>query len=162
MAFLADQVEEEQRRIGSASETYSAILELERALRGFRERVPAERRFGEFLSTLSECLKSAGVDDYVVKPRPARRIDADRLPADLEQIRGATILPVHVAFGGRLAKCFEFVRQVESLTRTAVVESMTLRADQAESPELLMDVVIHTYFKPEEFDPPLQSEVADG
>ena len=162
VAVLAARVEEEQRRIGSVSETYTAILELERAMRGFRERVPAERRFGEFLSTLSECLKSAGVDDYVVKPTPARRIDADRLPADLQQIRGATILPVHVAFAGRLARCFEFVRRVESLTRTTGVESMTLRADKADSPELSMEVVIHTYFKPEVFDPPLQSEVADG
>lgn len=162
VAVLADRVEEEQRRIGSVGETYSAIMELERAMRGFRERVPGERRFGEFLSTLSECLKSAGVDDYVVKPGPARRIDANRLPADLEQIRGATILPVQVAFAGRLATCFDFVRHIESLTRTAVVESMTLRADLAESPELSMDVVIHTYFKPEELGPPLQSEVADG
>ena len=54
VAVLADRVEEEQRRIGSVSETYSAIMELERAMRGFHERVPDERRFGEFLSTLSE------------------------------------------------------------------------------------------------------------
>jgi Tfp pilus assembly protein PilO len=76
-----DQVKSKQAELGNVSELYTSIQDMDVEMKDFREKLPPDKAFGDFLRDVSENLKKEGIDDFVVQPRPPLRIDETRLPA---------------------------------------------------------------------------------
>jgi len=142
------EVAAEQQQVGNVSELYASIVELDEKLRGHRRRLPTERQFGAFLSSLSDTLKSVGVDQYVVQPRPEQQLDEARLPDRLKILRGIMILPVRVSFEGTFSQVFDFLKAVEELPRLSQLESMKLVNDQTGAGRLRAEILLHSYHRP--------------
>lgn len=96
--YALAEVSSDQMRVGDIGDVYRQIVELDREMSDYREKLPSDRRFGEFLSNLSDSLKEVRIDDYVVQPRNARRLEADSLPRELKLTAGTTILAVNIKF----------------------------------------------------------------
>jgi Tfp pilus assembly protein PilO len=138
-------VHAEQDRLGNVGDLYESILRLDEAMRGFRVRLPVERRFGEFLNDLSEHLKRCKIDDYVVQPRPALRLDESKLPESVKLAAGMTILPVNISFRSSFVQLFDFLGGIESLTRLSHVESIKVGNDEQHPGEVNVEMTLHTY-----------------
>lgn len=146
---LSAAVEAEQDLVGNVSETYASILVLEKQMENFRELVPRRRRFGEFLSSLSDQLRGARIRDYVVKPLPPLELVADQLPETVRLTAGTTILPVHVEFDADLEKVFDLLSRVDRMPRLSSVESMSLASADDRPGALHVKITLHTYYKPD-------------
>lgn len=145
----AEKVRAAQQSIGNLGGLYASIVELDRQMKDFRERLPADRQFGEFLNALAENMKLSGIDDYVVEPKPPREIDESRLPEELRIVRGTTVLPVRVTFDGGFAPVMEFVRLMEQLPRLSQVESMKVVNIEDRPGKLRVELLLHTFCRPE-------------
>jgi Tfp pilus assembly protein PilO len=131
--------------LGSISELYASILRLDEEVRDFRLHLPAERRFGEFLSELSQCLEDSAVTDYAVQPKPVLEVVDPKLPASLRLAAGANILPVNVSFQGTFGQAFAFLSNVETLPRLVRVESFRLVNNENHPGKVKVDMTLHTY-----------------
>jgi Tfp pilus assembly protein PilO len=138
-------VQEAQNGLGSIGELYASILQLDEAVRDFHSRLPTERRFGEFLSDLSQSLENSRITDYVVQPKPVLEVVDSRLPAALRLAAGSNILPVNIAFQSTTAQAFEFLNAVERLPRLVHVESVKLVNDEGHPGTVKVDMMLHTY-----------------
>jgi len=138
-------VQQTQDELGSISGLYASILRLDEEVRDFRLRLPAERRFGEFLSELSQCLEESAVTDYAVQPKPVLAVVDPNLPASLRLAAGSNILPVNVSFRGTFSQVFTFLSNVESLPRLVRVESFRLVNDENRPGKVKVDMTLHTY-----------------
>jgi len=143
--------------LGDVSALYLEIKKLEQDNERYRERVPPDRRFGEFLSSLSESLKAAGIEDFVLNPRPARELMEEDLPEGLKKARGMTALPVHLSFKCKFEKVFEFMSAVESFARLALVETMSITNREDQMGQIEVEMILQTYYRP---DPAAGSEGA--
>jgi Tfp pilus assembly protein PilO len=135
----------QQNQLGNIGNLYASIVQLDEEMRDFRVRLPAERRFGEFLNDLSERLKKCKIDDYAVQPRPALRVDGSKLPATMKLAAGTTILPVGISFRGSFRQMFDFLEGMESLQRLSRVESIKVVNDQQHPGEVTVELTLHTY-----------------
>lgn len=138
-------VQQAQNELGSVSNLYASIMQLDEAVRDFRSRLPAERRLGEFLSDLSASLEKHRVADYMVQPKPVLKVEDSRLPLSLKLVSGASILPVNVSFRGTFTQVFEFLSDVEGLPRLVHVESVKLTNDEEYPGKVGVDITLHTY-----------------
>jgi Tfp pilus assembly protein PilO len=135
----------DQQQLGNVGDLFGSILHLDEAMRDFRVRLPAERRFGEFLNDLSENLEKNRIDDYVVQPKPALELDEGNLPETVKLAAGTTILPVHIAFRGTFAQLFDFLVGLESLSRLSHVESIKVVNDEKRPGSVNVEMTLHTY-----------------
>ncbi|MBN2560683.1 MAG: type 4a pilus biogenesis protein PilO [Phycisphaerae bacterium] len=142
-------VRADQQRVGNVSELYASIMEMDERMRDFRKRLPADRQFGEFLNDLSENLKKSDINDYVVQPRRALRLDETRLPETLQLAKGTIILPVRLSFETSFTKLFEFLKNVEALPRLFHVEDVKVVNDEVQPGEVRVEILLHTYHYPE-------------
>jgi len=147
LAEQARELQTAQQQVGNVSALYASILTLDEAMRDFRVRLPADRKFGEFLSDVAESLKSSAVTNYVVQPTPARRVAKEKLPPELSQADGTIILPVSVAFQGGFAQLFEFLDKMEALPRLSHVERLKIVNNEAHPGEVGVEIVLHTYHR---------------
>lgn len=138
-------VQEKQKQVGDVSHLYASIMEMNEATRDYREKLPADRRFGQFLSDLSAMLRAAQIGDYVVQPRSAMEVDPQKLPASLKLSAGTTILPVNISFEGSFSQVFEFLKGLESMKRVMHVESLRLTNDEDEPGHVAVEMMLHTY-----------------
>lgn len=148
IANAGSEVRAELARLGDVTDIYASILELDRQMQDFREKLPAERRFGEFLSDLSEALKAAAIEDYLVQPRPARELVSDRLPDELGLVAGTTILAVRMVFDTDFQKLFAFLNRIEALPRVSHVESMHVSATEGRPERIHVEIILQTYYAP--------------
>ena len=135
----------EQNQLGNVGDLYASIVQLDEEMRGFRVRLPEERRFGEFLNDISERLKKCKIDDYVVQPRSALRVDETKLPPTKKLPLGTIILPVSISFRGSFQQLFDFLDGVELLPRLSRVESIKVVNDQQHPGEIAVELTLHTY-----------------
>lgn len=142
------EIAREQQAVGDVGALYASILALDRQMQGFEERLPANRRFGEFLSALSDQLRRVGVEEYTVQPREELTLDGARLPENLRAGRATLLLPVRVAFEGSFAQVFAFLKNVEDLPRLSHVESLRTAGVDGESGRVRADILFHTYYLP--------------
>lgn len=145
-----DQVARLQHEVGSVSDLYASILALDQEVSGFRRRLPADRKLGEFLSDLSRCLESSGIADYSIQPKPAIELDAERLPEEFKLAKGTTILPVHLTFDCSFATVFQFLDCVESLQRVSHLEAMNIENHESTPGQLSVKLELHAYHHPED------------
>src|SRR5262245_50370743 len=117
-----EQVRNKQIELGNVSELYSSIQEMDQQMKDFREKLPPDKAFGEFLRDVSENLKKEGIDDFVVQPRQPLRIDETHLPPAFDAVKGTVILPVGLQFETSFEKVFSFLASMDELTRISNVE----------------------------------------
>lgn len=144
-----DEVRTEQETLGNMTELSVAIVNLEKQMRDFREKLPEERQFGEFLAAVSRAFENAGVRDYRVEPMPEMGLDKSRLPKSLSAARDTCILPVEVAFTGRFAQMVDALSALERLKRIFHVESLEVRNDEASPGRVKVRCILHTYHREE-------------
>jgi Tfp pilus assembly protein PilO len=142
------QIKAEQERLGNVGELYASIVELDAAMSRFRERLPQQQNFGEFLNSVSENLKASGVEDFAVQPKPPVALESAKLPPPLAIAAGTTILPVRITFDGPLTQLVEFQRRMEELPRLSQIESMTLANDEANPGHVRIEMVLLTFCLP--------------
>lgn len=142
-------VRADQEKVGSVSDLYASIMDMDEQMWDFRKRLPAERQFGEFLNELSENLRKSGIDDYLVQPRPGRPLDGTKLPASMKLAKGTIILPVSVSFRGSFEALFDFLKKMESLSRLSHVANLKMVNDENGPGRVGVEVVFHTYHQPE-------------
>lgn len=149
-------VEQGQKAVGNVSDLYSSIVSLNKEMSNFRKRLPAERKFGEFLNDLSLCLERSKIKDYNIQPKQAREVISEKLPESLKLAAGTTVLPVSVSFEASFSGVFDFLAQVESLERLAHVESMDMVNNERRPGRVKTEIVLHTYHRPDDgsFDTP--------
>jgi len=146
-------VRDEQQRIGNVSEIYAAILEMDHRLADYQQRLPPERQFGEFLQSLSDRLKMAGIDQNMVMQKPEQGLDDSKLPASLKSAHGTGILPVQVSFDSTFNQLFDFLKSVEMMPRLSHVESLSVANDEASPGRVHADITLHTYYRPDPAQP---------
>ncbi|HVP11665.1 MAG TPA: type 4a pilus biogenesis protein PilO [Phycisphaerae bacterium] len=138
-------VQAEQQKLGNVGDLYASIMQLDEAMRDFHVRLPVERRFGEFLSDLSESLNKSKIDDYVVQPRQPLCVEQNKLPEPLKLASGTTILPVFISFRSSFTQLFEFLSRVESLPRLSHIESIRAVNDDQHPGTVSVEMTLHTY-----------------
>lgn len=144
-----DQVRTQQEAVGNIADLYAEIVELNRRMLNFRQRLPEGREFGEFLNQLAEHLRLAEIENYSVEPRPAMDIDESRLPEELKIVRGTVLLPVRVVFEGRFEAVVDFIRRIEDLPRLTHVEKIEIVNRESRPGRIGVELMIHTYYHPE-------------
>lgn len=149
----AQRVRSEYSTVVDMSAVFAEILRLEQDNAHYRERIPSERRFGEFLNNLSQCLQTAGIADFVVEPRPEQLWTEQDLPDELKSARGMTLLRVRVTFQGKFDNLFDFLSAVEAIPRLSHVESMTVRNQEEQIGRIDAEIILRTYYKPDEGAP---------
>lgn len=142
-------VKAEQERLGNIGELYATIVELDAAMSRFSERLPQQQNFGEFLNSVSENLKAAGVEDFAVQPKPPVALEAAKLPSSLAVAAGTMILPVRITFDGTLAQLVEFQSRMEELPRLSQVESMKLANDEGDPGNVRIEIELQTFCHPQ-------------
>ncbi|MFH1417116.1 MAG: type 4a pilus biogenesis protein PilO [Planctomycetota bacterium] len=142
----AEEVSSRQQIVGDVSVLYASILAMDEEMRDFQKRLPSERQLGEFLRDVSDNLQSSGVTNYIVQPRPALQVDAEKLPASLKEAAGTTILPVRVSFKSDFGRLFEFVGKMEALPRLSHVEELSLVNDEQNPGTVQVEMMLHTYY----------------
>lgn len=145
----AESLRTDQAQVGDVSSVYASIVDLDEELSDFRQRLPASRRLGSFLSRLSELFMDVGVSDYAIQPRPAMKLSAEALPEPAKRIAGTSILPVQISFDAEFKTVHELLERVEVMSRLVHVETMNLSTRDDGDRVVHVDLVLHTYFQPE-------------
>lgn len=143
-----DEIAQTQRAVGDVGSLYASIQSLNEEMRNFREQLPTERRFGEFLNDLSGCLEQSKIADYAIQPMPLMVVDPVQLPEDLKLAEGTVILPVRVLFDSSFEYVFDFLSRMESLKRVCHVESLELVNDESRPGHVRIEMELHTYHQP--------------
>ena len=115
---------------------------------GFRRKLPAERKLGEFLNDLSRCLKDSGITDYIIQPRQAIETDVSELPPGFDLAAGTTILPVSISFESSFELAFAFLSRLEALERLTHLKSIEWLNDERHVGRITTAIVLHTYHRP--------------
>jgi len=139
------QVQQEVRDVGAL---YASIQSLNAETRTFRERLPDQRRFGEFLNDLSQCLEKSKVTDYAIQPMPTEKVAVEQLPDNLKSAVGTMILPVHISFHSSFERVFGFLVHLESLRRVFHIETLELSNDPSQPGRVKAEMILHTYYQP--------------
>lgn len=140
-----DQVKNKQTELGNVGELYSSIQEMDQQMKDFREKLPPDKAFGEFLRDVSENLKKEGIDDFVVQPKPPLRIDETHLPPSFEPVKGTVVLPVGLQFETSFEKVFSFLMSMDDLTRISNVESLSLINDESRPGRVHVEMMLRTF-----------------
>lgn len=151
-AKLAEEVarvQSKQKEVGNVSELYASIVEMDEKTHDFRKRLPAERRFGEFINDVCETLRSCNINDYFPQQKAAKRLDAAKLPASLQRAAGTVILPVSISFETRFTTTFEFLKGVGSLPRLSRVTSLKLVNSENRPGRVSVEMMLDTYHHPD-------------
>lgn len=142
-----DIVQREQQNVGNISDLYASIVSLDEKQSQFKERLPNDRRFSEFLNTVSECLKKNDIVEPRVQPKDEIKLDPTKLPPSLQLARETAILPVSVEFESSFAGVFGFLNDIESLRRIAHIESIDLANDENRPGRIKVTMQLHTYHR---------------
>lgn len=146
-AIAAEQqsVAQRQAKVGDISGLYQQLVQLSDDVSTFRQRLPADRRLGEFLNELSDAMAKTGIADYQVQPLPATRVDSEDLPARLKLANGTGVLPVRIGFHSDFQKAFELLDALEVLPRLAYVERFDVEAEDELSGRLSVSMVVQAF-----------------
>ena len=117
-----------QAEVGDVSDVYRRLLSLSEELSTFRQRLPTDRRLGEFLNEISDAMSQTGIRDFHVQPLPASRVSSNALPERLRLANGTGVLPVKIAFQSEFQKAFELLDAIEELPRLAYVERFDVKS----------------------------------
>ena len=142
-------VQGKQQMVGNVSDLYASILEMDEEMSDFRKRLPAERRFGDFVNDVCENLMDRGINDYFPQQRPAKHLDGTRLPGFLKAARNTVILPVSLSFETDFNTLFEFLEGIDLLPRLSHVESMQVVNAETQPGRISVEMVLHTYNNPD-------------
>lgn len=138
-----------QRALGSVGNLYASLMEMDEKVADFRKRLPAKRKFGEFLNGISENLKQSRIYGYSVQPKPALHLDESRLEASMPLAKGAIVLPVNISFEGRFTKLFGFLERMAAMSRLSHVASISLENDESQPGRVSVEMTLHTYYQPD-------------
>lgn len=141
-------IEQTQRWVGDVGALYASIQSLNDEMRYFREQLPTDRRFGEFLNDLSKCLGQSEIADYAIQPISSMTVVSEQLPPDLKLAEGTVILPVRVLFESGFENVFGFLSRVESLKRLCHVEDLKLVNDESRPGHVRIEMELHAYYQP--------------
>jgi len=134
-----------QAEVGDISGLYQQLVELSDDVSTFRERLPADRRLGEFLNNLSDAMSQTGITDFHVQPLPATRVSSEDLPPRLKLAEGTGILPVQIGFRADFQKAFELLGAIELLPRLAYVERLDVEAEDELTGRLSVTMVVQAF-----------------
>jgi Tfp pilus assembly protein PilO len=149
IATLQSDVRKDQKKLGDVSRLYASILEMDDEMRDFRAQLPVERRFGQFLNDLSENLEACSISNYVVQPKPARKVEGEDLPDEFKLAEGTRILEVSISFSGGFDQLFNFLDGISSLPRLSHVESMKVVNDEKHPGRVDVEMIVHAYHQPD-------------
>lgn len=146
-AIAADQlaVATQQAQVGDVSGLYKELVQLSDEVSTFRQRLPADRRLGEFLNELSDAMARTGIADFNVQPLPAIRVSSDALPERLRLANGTGVLPVQIVFRSDFKRAFELLDAIEEMPRLAYVERFQVEAVDELSGELNVTMVVEAF-----------------
>jgi Tfp pilus assembly protein PilO len=148
ISSLASDVQSNQQAVGDISAIYAEIQRLDAEMRDFREHIPDERRFGEFLSSLSDILKAEGIENYAVQPQLERPLGETDVPCPAAIARDTVVLPVGITFESSFTQLFNFLTRVERLARLSHVDRVLLGGIEQNPGHVQVELVLHTYYKP--------------
>lgn len=143
-----DEVEQTQHSVGDVGSLYASIQSLNEEMQDFREQLPTDRRFGEFLNDLSGCLEQSKVADYAIQPMPSMVVALEQLPEDLKLAEGTVILPVRVLFDSSFERVFDFLSRMELLKRLHHIENLQLVNDESRPGHVRIEMELHAYHQP--------------
>jgi len=138
-------VSDRQREVGDISNVYLDMMKLSKDVSSFRDRLPSDRRFGEFLNDLSDAMVSVGITEYHVQPLPNRRVEVDTLPERLRVAEGTGIVPIKLAFRSEFQEVFELLAVVEALPRLVYVEKIDIETVDEVSGQLNVTLVVQAF-----------------
>lgn len=141
----SNEVRDLQQDLGSVSDLYAAIVELESQLKEDRRRLPSERSVGDFLSDLADALSHCNVMDYVVQPLPVLEVKPGTVPESHAVAAGTRVLPFKVVFDGTFAQTFDVMGRIESFRRSTHVAGLRIVNDKDQLGRLHVEVELHTY-----------------
>jgi Tfp pilus assembly protein PilO len=112
-------------------------LSLQQAVANFDLNIPAQRALGGFLQRIADLVNEHNLGGQVVTPG--------------EEIRAGELncIPLDIQCKGRLAKIFEFYKQLQSLDRLVRVEQVKLENDGDFSGEVTMRTKAVIYYRAE-------------
>ena len=142
------EVQNKQAELGNVSELYASIQAMDQQTKDYREKLPEDKAFGEFLRAVSANLKKEGIEDFVVQPHEPMSIDDTRLSPSYLSAKGTIVLPVSLQFETDLGKLFGFLSQMDKLTRLSTVENMTLLNNENKPGHVAVEMMVHTYQHP--------------
>jgi Tfp pilus assembly protein PilO len=141
-------VKGKQEELGNVGDLYGSIQALDQQMKDYRQKIPADKAFGEFLRDVSGNLKKQGIEDFVVQPRAPLSIDSTNLPHVYQPAAGTVILPVSLQFESSMDKLFGFLASMDELKRISNVESMNLVNDESKPGHIVVEMMLHTYQHP--------------
>lgn len=141
----SNEVRDLQQDLGSVSDLYAAIVDLESQLKEDRRRLPSERSVGDFLSDLADALSQCNVMDYVVQPLPMLEVAPDAVPESHAVAARTRVIPFKVVFDGTFAQTFDVMGRIESFRRSTHVAGLRIVNDKNQLGRLHVEVELHTY-----------------
>jgi Tfp pilus assembly protein PilO len=113
------------------------MLLLQQKVANFETNIPAQRALGGFLQRMADLMNENNLGGQVVTPR--------------EEIRAGELncIPLDIQCKGRLAKIFEFYKQLQSLDRLVRIEQVKLDNDSDFSGEVTMRTKAVIYYRAE-------------
>lgn len=134
-----------QAEVGDISGLYQRLMTLSEDMSTFRERLPSDRRTGEFLNDLSDAMSELGISDFHVQSLPATRVVSDSLPDRLRLANGTGVLPVQISFRSDFQRAFKLLNAIEVLPRLAYVERMEVEAEGELTGQLTIRLVVQAF-----------------
>ena len=112
-------------------------LLLQQAVANFETNIPTQRALGEFLQKIADLMNEHNLGGQVVTPR--------------EEIRAGELncIPLDIQCKGRLAKVFEFYKQLQSLDRLVRIEQVKLENDADFGGEVTIRTKAVVYYRAE-------------
>lgn len=146
-AIVAEQaaVRLRQAEVGDVSAVYKQLVTLSEDVSSFRQKLPSDRRMGEFLNGISDAMSQTGIRDFHVQPLPPTRVMSENLPEHLRLANGTGVLPVKIAFESDFQKAFELLDAIEVLPRLAYVERFDVKSMDERSTRLSVTMVVQAF-----------------
>lgn len=141
----SNEVRDLQQDLGSVSDLYAAIVDLESQLKADRRRLPNDRSVGDFLSDLADALSQCDVADYVVQPLPVLEVNPDAVPDSHAVAARTRVIPFKVEFDGTFAQTFEMMGRIEAFRRSTHVAGLRIANDKNQLGRLRVEMELHTY-----------------
>ncbi len=113
------------------------LLKLQQTVGNYRDRIPTGADLGVFLQQIADLISRHNLREQVIVPH--KEI----------VMKNLNCIPVDMQCKGKLAKVFEFYKQMQKLDRLVRIESVKLLNDKDFSGEVSMQSKVVIYYRPQ-------------
>jgi len=111
------------------------LLELQRELENYETKIPEQSDIGVFLHKIADLMNEHDLSDQMIEPR--KEIKSEKL----------NCIPVKMQCKGKLARIFEFFRQLQGLDRLVRIEQVKLSNDSDFNGQVGMESMAIIYYR---------------